>query len=328
MSTAHATWLHVVGRSRRRIEDRGTPRGCHTPPWYDRSFMVGRSRTTASFFARAARACVLVAVIAIAAFEARLALAGGRVEFLADRLRFPPAAGQPDDFRVRTNAALALGATNDDGAVTPLCGGLGDPSDLVRQAAAVALKRLARASSLECLRRRVAVEAMPGVKEKIQRAIEACQGSTVPSEGDSGETSVGGARYYVSISPIANSTSRARADIERLVHDAIVAKLAELGEYQVAPAGESSEVARSRIARRKLKGFYLAVSVDTLDYSDRNLRVGVKIAVFSYPGKDLRGEVPAGATMPGARPGDSGSEDQLLRVVAAKAAELFAQNFR
>jgi hypothetical protein len=54
----------------------------------------------------------------------------------------------------------------------------------------------------------------------------------------------------------------------------------------------------------------------------------VKIAVFSTPAKDLRGAVPASATLPGARPGDTAAEDQLLSVVAARAAELFAQNFR
>jgi hypothetical protein len=112
------------------------------------------------------------------------------------------------------------------------------------------------------------------------------------------------------------------------VRDAIAAKLASLGEYQLAPAGESSDSARSAIAKRSLKGFYLSVSVEKFDYSDGNLRVRVKIAVFSYPGKDLRGEVPAGATLPGARPGDKGAEDQLMGVVAARAAELFAQNFK
>src|SRR5258708_19151024 len=84
--------------------------------------------------------------------------ADGRVHFLADRLKYPPTAGQPDDFRVRTSSALALGSTNDDDAVSPLCGGLWDPSDVVRQAVAVALKRLGRASSLDCLRRRAGVE--------------------------------------------------------------------------------------------------------------------------------------------------------------------------
>ena len=72
----------------------------------------------------------------------------------------------------------------------------------------------------------------------------------------------------------------------------------------------------------------MAASVEKFDYSDGNLRVSEKFAVFSYPGKDLRGEVPSGATLPGTRPGDKGAEDQLMGVVAARAAELFAQNFK
>ena len=54
----------------------------------------------------------------------------------------------------------------------------------------------------------------------------------------------------------------------------------------------------------------------------------MKIAVFSYPGKDLRGEVPSAATAQGTRPGDTATEDQLMGIVAARAAELFSQNFR
>src|SRR5262249_9079713 len=105
-------------------------------------------------------------------------------------------------------------------------------------------------------------------------------------------------------------------------------KLAELGEYQLAPAGESNDAAKAAVSKRRLKGYHLGVSVEKFDYSDGNLRVRVKIAVFSYPGRDLRGEVPAGATLPGTRPGDKAAEDQLISVVSARAAELFAQNFR
>lgn len=261
-----------------------------------------------------------------------LASAQSRTEFLAERLKFPPAAGQPDDFRVRTNAALALGATNDDGAVSPLCAGLGDPSEVVRQAVAVGLKRLARPSSSDCLKRRQGVEPNASVKLQIQRAIEAIDAAAGAGAGKAGgggpAATVAGAKFYVSISPVANGTGRPQGDIERLVRDAIASKLAELGEYQLAPTPESNAEAKAAIARRKLKGYYLSVSVDKFDYSDGNLRVRVKIAVSSYPGKDLRGEVPAAATLPGARPGDRGAEDQLMSVVAARAAELFAQNFR
>jgi hypothetical protein len=275
--------------------------------------------------AAALAALLLVSVVS-------LAHAGGRVEFLAERLRFPPGAGQADDFRVRTSAALALGATDDDDAVAPLCGGLSDPTEVVRQAAAVALKRLGRPSELDCLRRRVGIETSTSVKAEIQRAIDAIDapggGGGSSGNGGAGPAVVANARYYVALSSITNNTSRPTGDIERVVKDAITSKLAQLSEYQLAPAGESNGAAKAAIAKRKLKGYYLGISVEKFDYSDGNLRVRVRIAVFSYPGRDLRGEVPAGATLPGARPGDKGAEDQLLSVVAGQATDLFAQNFK
>ena len=264
-------------------------------------------------------------VVVLLATTASFARADSRLQFLSDQLRYPPAAGTTDDFRVRTNAALALGATNDDGAVSPLCGGLDDPSAVVRQAVAVALKKLARPSSLDCMQKHLASETNDSVKSQLQHAIDAVNGG---GGRGGGAPAVAGAKYYVSISPVTNNTSRAAGDVEKIVHAAIAGKLVQLGEYQLAPAGESNADAKAAVAKRSLKGFYLSVSVDKFDYSDGNLRVKVKIAVFSYPGKDLRGEVPAGATAQGTRPGDTASEDQLMGVVSARAAELFAQNFK
>jgi hypothetical protein len=255
-------------------------------------------------------------------------LAEGRVAFLADRLRYPPSNGHPDDFRVRTNAALALGATNDEDAVPALCGGLADPSEVVRQAVGVALRRLARASSVDCLRRRLAVETNGAVKLQLQRALDAAQSSGGSAAGSPAAPLVAGAKYYVAVSPVTNGSTRATPEVERVVRDAITAKLAELGEYQLAPVGESQDAAKAALHERNLKGYYLGVSVEKFDYSSGNLRVRVRITVFSYPGRELRGEVPAAATLPGTSPGDHAAEDQLLGVVAAHGAELFAQNFR
>ncbi len=285
-----------------------------------------RAMPTLPFVRFGAPLLVLMALILIAS----TARADGRVTFLAARLKYPPAAGQPDDFRVRTNAALALGTTDSDDAIPPLCVALDDPSEVVRQGVAVALKRLARGSARDCLQHRSAIETNASVKGQIKKAIDALDAAG-GSGGGGGETPAApnaSAKYYVSVSKITNNTTRSAADVQRIVGGAISSKLAELGEYQLAPAGESTDAAKAAIARRQLKGYYLGVSVDKLDYSDGNLRVHVKIAVFSYPGRDLRGEVPAGATLPGARPGDSSAEEQLMSVVAARAAELFAQNFR
>jgi hypothetical protein len=250
----------------------------------------------------------------------------GRVQFLADRLAYPPSSGQKDDFRVRTNAALALGATNDDAAVNPLCSGLSDPSEVVRQAAAVGLRRLARASSVACLKDRAPREQNAVVKAEIARALD----SLGNGRGGASATPAfaASARYYVAISRVTNHTARPSDEVDQVVRDAIGTQLQQSGQYQLAPADESSESAKAAIAKRQLKGYFLAVSVEKFDYSDEGLRVRVKIAVFSYPGRDLRGEVPASGTLPGARPGDKSAEDQLMGVIAGRATELFSQNFK
>jgi hypothetical protein len=245
-----------------------------------------------------------------------------RIQFLADRLAYPPISAK-DDFRVRTNAALALGATDDDAAVQPLCAGLGDPNEVVRQAAAVALRKLARPSSVACLNDRASREPSARVKAEIARTLE-----SLGKNSGSRSVAAPGAKYYVAVSRVTNRTSRPSAEIDRIVRDAIVARLEEGGQNAIAPPDETLDAAKAAIAHQRLKGYFLSVSVEKFDYSDEGLRVRVKIAVFSYPGKDLRGEVPASGTLPGARTGDKAAEDQLVSAIAGRAAELFSENFK
>jgi hypothetical protein len=246
-----------------------------------------------------------------------------RTSFLADRLRFPPSTGQSDDFRIRAQAALALGASNDDAAVQPLCQGLSDPSDAVRVAVAAALGRLGRPAGASCLKARLDSESTGSVKGEIQKAI----GAITVSSGGTPRT-VPNARYYVALSAVANATGRSQSDIDRIVLGAIRAKLDALGRYQLAPSGESADAARSVISARSLKPYFLSISVDKFDYSNGNLRVRVKLAVSGYPGKELKGEVGPGMTQTGVSPGDKSSEDNLMSLVASQAADQFAQNFQ
>lgn len=243
-----------------------------------------------------------------------------RVKFLTEKLR-------ADDFRVRTNAALALGATNEDVAVDPLCGSLSDTSEVVRQASAVALKRLGRSSAVSCLRAREEVESNEAVKVAITRAIEAVSaGGDSGGGGDDKIKENPNAKYYIALSTIANSTGRAQPEVERIVAKAIKEKLDGAGNVQIAPSKETADAARSVMSKRKLKGFYLAIAVDRFDYSDGNLRVKVKIGVFTYPGKSLLGNVDKTLTAQGVSSGDHASEDRLMEMAAGLASEQFAQN--
>jgi len=245
-----------------------------------------------------------------------------RVKFLADKLR-------ADDFRVRTNAALALGATNDDGAVPPLCGALDDSSEVVRQAAAVAMKRLSRPSALGCLRARDGRESNDGVKIAITRAIEAISAAGGGDPGGGSDEKIKNnpnAKYYISLSTVANSTGRSQPEVEAVVLKAIKQKLEAAGTVQIAPPKETADSARDTMKKRKLSGFYLAIAVDRFDYSGGNLRVKVKIGVFTYPGKSLLGNVDKTLTKEGVSNGDKSSEDQMLDMAAGLASEQFAQN--
>jgi hypothetical protein len=263
--------------------------------------------------ARCAGARFLAAALALAlVFAAPGARADSRTAFLISRLH-------ADDFRVRTNAALALGATGDDAAVGPLCGAVSDSNNVVRQAAAAALRRLGKPAGLPCMRARLSVEPDGRVKLQLTRAISALE-----SAGGGGSAPrVANAKFYVAVAVSNNTTGHAGSQIL----SAITSKLGSLGGYQIAPSRESPAAARSVIAHRNLKGYYLAVSASLSD-TDRGLKALVRIAVFSYPNRDLRGEVAPYAIAPGVRRGDASTESSLLQAVAERAVEQFSQNFQ
>jgi hypothetical protein len=270
-------------------------------------------------------ATALVLVVLAIAGGAR---ADGRSDFLASRLRYPPSAGLPDDFRVRLTAAQALGATNDDGAVQPLCDSLlGDPNEVVRQAVAVALKRLGKPASLPCLRSRLASEKSDRVRLQVSRALESID-ATASNSDSSVDTprNVPGAKYYVSLSPVSHQTARSQNEIDRVVLSAVKSKLESAGSCQLAPHNESVDVARGTMQKRKLKGFYLSLAVDKFDYSGGNLKVTVRVVIFTYPGKAMQAMLNKSVTQQGVRPNDKSAEDNLLAMAAQAAVDQFAQN--
>jgi hypothetical protein len=243
-----------------------------------------------------------------------------RLNFLAGKLK-------DDDARVRTSAALALGASNEDGAVDPLCGSLSDREEVVRQAGAVALKRLNRSKSLDCLKARANVESNEAAKIAMTRAIEAISSGGEGGGGGGGEIKENpNAKYYISLSTVANQTGRAQTDVERIVINSIRHKLDAAGNVQLAPGAEPADHAREVMKKRSMKGFYLAIAVDKFEYADGNLKVKVKIGVFNYPNKALLGEMNKTLTAQGVSNGDRMSEDRLLELAAGLVSEQFTQN--
>src|SRR5262247_3227300 len=109
------------------------------------------------------RALTLLVVLGAVSVSARAA-----AEDSIDR--FSGQLSSSDDFRVRTQAALALGASKSKRAITPLCKGLDDSNNTVRAAAAAALGKLKLGGSA-CLERRQGSEKNPVVQASIKKAL-------------------------------------------------------------------------------------------------------------------------------------------------------------
>ncbi len=260
--------------------------------------------------------------VALVALSPRVAHADDdRLKFLAEQMK-------DADSRVRTSAALALGSTNTDGAVEPLCGGLDDKEDVVRQAAAVALKRLNRTRSLPCLKSHETTEQNEAAKIAISRAIEAISAGGEGGGGGGSEPvkENPNAKYYIAVATsVGNETGRANGEIEKIILKAIRSKLEANGDVQLAPVNENGDHAKEVIAKRKLKGLYLQISVPKFQYADGNLKVTLRLGVCQYPKINLIGSYDKGVTGQGITEPDHAAEDRLLDIAAGLAGEQFAQ---
>jgi hypothetical protein len=240
-----------------------------------------------------------------------------RVSRLADQL------ASSDDFRVRTQAALALGASKSKRAVQPLCSGLDDANTTVRAAAAAALGKLSLGGTA-CLKRHLSTENSSSVKATIRKALALIEAG---SESPSGPSIDSSTRYYVAIAKTADKTGRGGSQVDGMVRSSIQKAVQSLDGYAVAPSNESAGGAREIFSKyKKIKGFYLAPKVMPPQYSSGNLVVKVEIAIFTYPDKTLRGSLPIKLTQQDVSSKDSSAEDELIRMAAERAVQKFSEN--
>lgn len=245
----------------------------------------------------------------ILGFSAAPAVAQGTgdVDRMVDNLK------RGADFRVRTQAALALGASKTERAVRPLCSGLGDPNTTVRAAAAAALGKL-QLGGAQCLEERAKTEPSATVKAAIQKALELVRGGGEPVfRSDT--------KFYLSIGKTTDKSGRSGDGVDRLVRSAMVGAAGALG-IVIAPPTETSADAKRRLAPHKsVKAFYFTPRVSPFEYADGNLKVRLEIAFFTYPEKSLIGNFAVPLTQQGVSPGDTTSENELLQMAAERAME-------
>lgn len=235
------------------------------------------------------------------ALFAPAALAQDRVAELERALR-------SDDFRVRTQAALALGASNSERAVAPLCSALGDANTTVRAASASAIGRLALGGE-QCLKDRLGAEPNSDVKGVIQRALDRLR----EKRGGGVDAST---RYYVAIGEVTNKSKRSRQSVDSEIRKHLGGALSRISGYALAPAAESpEEVTRIKRDHPQLKTFFVWPKLE-LGYTGGTLSMRLELSLFSYPEKSFLGSVSRKLSMPDTREGDTNSENELIEMAS------------
>lgn len=224
-----------------------------------------------------------------------------------------------EDFRLRAQAALALGASKNERAVTPLCGALAASNATVRAASAAALGRLALKSGQECLEKRLGSEPSESVKSTIQKAIE-----IIKSGGGAEPVFASDTKFYISIGKITDKTGRGSPEVEGLVRGAMTSKVGQTSGFLAAPTGENPADAKRRLGKHPgVKGFFLS-PVITTEYADGNLKVKIDVAMATYPDKNVFGNFSFYLKQTGVEPGSTSDENDLIRAVAERAVDKFA----
>lgn len=219
-----------------------------------------------------------------------------------------------DDFRVRTQAALALGGSKSKDAIQPLCAALGDDNATVRAAAAAGLGRL-HLGGEGCLERQRKVEKSNVVQSAIKKAV--AQLRTEPEPEFTRQT-----QYYVAVGKITDNTGRSGNEVADLVRKAMRDAAEANGSILLAPASETSAQATKRLTAHKgVKGLYLMPRVGPPQYTDKGVKLKVEIAYLTYPGKALLGMMGIPLSATGVRGKDRGIEDQLITAASERAIE-------
>jgi len=247
---------------------------------------------------------------------AHASVADPRTTVLAEQLK-------SDDYRVRTQAALALGASGDDAAVKPLCDALADSNVSVKTAAAAGLGKLVKPAGLKCLEAAIAKETVPAVKTTMQKSIDGLK-TTATTAAAAPPPPGKDAKFYIAID-ITNKTSRPAAEVEAIVRAAMQAKLLGKAGYSVAPKGETVAQGGTIVKGKKLKGFILMATVEAPVYAGGSLAVKLSIAMATYPDKSIQASFSPKLTQSNTPSTDIKSEDALFKLCAESAIESFVK---
>ena len=211
------------------------------------------------------------------------------------------------DFRVRAQAALALGRRQDPALARPLEAALFDRHHGVRAAAATALGRLGSASSLPALRRAVgdvsrevrerAREALKQIDTRARRAAAIASTPKRPSPQPH-RVSWRSVRYAVHVGNMHNQSGLAARALPALMSHQIAQGLREMKRVAVLSGADAGP--RSEVTRRNLPAFRVEGTLTSLSFrqvgNKLSVRAEVSLLVMDQSERTIRSMLRGAAT--------------------------------
>ncbi|HEX5661301.1 MAG TPA: HEAT repeat domain-containing protein, partial [Polyangiales bacterium] len=164
-----------------------------------------------------------------------------------------------DQFRVRTQAALALGSRPPEpAAVRALVGALKDEHPAVRAASAGALEILKDPGSLVALKS-ARKDKDTSARNAIEHAIATLE-RAAPTQPEPG----GSSTFYVAIGTPSTQAGLAGTALREL-REHVIKEVSILSGVRIAPENEGQAAATSVLRSKKLVGYYLDSSVTKIE---------------------------------------------------------------
>lgn len=262
------------------------------------------------------RVCVAALVLCVCATSSApsSAHADSKSDFLVRML------ASSSQFRVRAQAALALGAANEAAVIEALSRALrSDDHPAVRAASASALERLRAPSSLAALKAALRDEDKT-VRAAAQRAVNEVERRTasvpasqptpiVPSDTSKGSV------FYVGVGLPGSQVPSLSPSLLRGLREHLSREVVQIAGVRLAPENESRTAAERELRAQKMTGYFIDSSVTSLETKpDGSIRAQVSVVVGTYPGRDMRAMLSGAATVSG---GGSGESTRIEAVQAA-----------
>jgi hypothetical protein len=229
-----------------------------------------------------------------------------------DRAMLSRVLREGSDFRVRVQAAFAIGNTRDPILRPQLERALRDEHPAVRAAAATALGRLGSTRAIPALRR-VLRDSAPAVRSQAERSIEmlrSASGRRSSAGGSVAALSPMGSRAApnwsriraaVVVGDMRNRSAYRASDLESRFRSEVQTNLQRLTRVHIfETASQMDADARSQLSRRRVPMLRLDGSLTAVQPERRGtglaVRCEVSLVLLEEPGRNLRGMLRGAAT--------------------------------